>query len=185
MEHLNKRAGASKYKSKRILRTLAVQTGSLVADVGSGGGFYTYQFAKAIGPNGKVYAVDSNEDSLAYIQEQARQTALENIMTFQTSEDHLVLPDLQFDLIFMRNMFHHLPDPDTYFASIAGYVKPQGKVAIIDYKKVTGFSLSFASRRRHYSDAARITASMQKAGLVLAQTYTFLSNQSFQVFSHP
>ena len=182
LERLNKRAGVAKYKSGEILRTLSIQPGKTLADVGSGGGFYTYLFAKAVGPNGKVYAVDTDENNLAYIKDHAVQVELNNIETFLTPEDHLVLPNQPFDLIFMRNIFHHIFNPDNYFSSIANYVDSNSNIVIIDYKKVAGFSLSFASRRRHYSDPEVIVSSMQKSGLVLAESHSFLPNQSFQIF---
>jgi len=184
LKRWNRLARSSKYKSKNILKILAVQPGSIIADVGSGGGYYTLLFAQAAGPHGKAVAVDIDPENLSFIKLQAEGMKLGNVETFVTAPDHLTLPSQACNLIFMRNMFHHLPAPEDYFASLAEYLKPDGRVAIIDYKEVSGFSLSFASRHRHFSDPARICAVMQQSGLELAGSYDFLSNQSFQIFKH-
>lgn len=180
LSHFNKLASSRKYKSNQILQALAIQPGTAIADVGSGGGFYTTAFARA---GGKVTAVDTNEENLAYVFNSAGEMGFENVETFVTPVERLELPAHEFDLIFMRNMFHHLPDPNTYCQNIAHFLKPEGRVAIIDYKKVSGFSLSFASLHQHYSDPAKIREVMNNAGLVLIKTYDFLPNQSFQVFA--
>lgn len=185
LQHLNKSAAAPKRHSKEILETLAVQPGWIIADVGAGGGFYALAFAQAAGPQGKVFAVDTDTKGLDYIQRSAMEKELENVYTFITPEEQLNLPDEKFDLVFMRNMFHHLPDPNSYFTNLGSYLKEDGKAAIIDYKKNRGFSLSFSQIHRHYSDPAVIMGTMQQANLVRAQSYDFLPEQSFQVFVRP
>jgi len=181
---MNKRAASAKFKAEDILRTLAIKPTEIIADVGSGGGFFVFTFAKITAPNGQVYAVDTNEENLSFIQEQTAIMKLDNVFTHLTTEDHLVLPDKKFDLIFMRNMFHHLHDPLAYFAALVKHLKPAGRVAVIDYKKPSGFSLSFSSLFHHYSDPSLIAETMQKAGLNLPAAYDFLPDQSFQIFTH-
>lgn len=183
LKHLNKRASSAKFKADEIMQKLAVQPGAVIADVGAGGGFYTLSFAEAVAEKGKVFAVDTNPDNLSYIQTSAMEKQLENVHTFITPEEQLALPDEKFDLIFMRNMFHHLPEPHAYFTSIAKFLKQKGRVAVIDYKKTKGFSLSFSQLHRHYSDPALIAEVMQSNGLALAQSFDFLPKQSFQIFT--
>lgn len=180
-EQWNKRASAPGSKAGEIINLCAVKPGAVIADVGSGGGFFTCEFAK-IAAKGKVYAIDINSDNLSYVKQRALGLGLNNVETFITLEDHLVLPEIKFDLVFMRNMFHHLPDPGTFFKPVARYLQPDGRVVIIDYKKTSGFSLSFANLHHHYSDPRKILEIMQTAGLSLSQTNDFLPEQSFQVF---
>ncbi|MGH7887023.1 MAG: methyltransferase domain-containing protein, partial [Candidatus Binatia bacterium] len=42
----------------RVIATLKLRPGDQVADLGAGGGYFTFKLAKAVGPTGKVYAVD-------------------------------------------------------------------------------------------------------------------------------
>ena len=67
----NKRASKPKYKADQILEKLALKPGQFIADIGSGGGYFTYRFAKAVGEKGKVYAVDTNQEFLTFIKKQA------------------------------------------------------------------------------------------------------------------
>jgi arsenite methyltransferase len=181
LKRYNKLAASPKYKSEEILGILAIRPGMAVADVGSGGGFYSLAFAKASAPDGVVVAVDTDEESLAYVKANAQSQGISNLETFVTPEDHLELPHRKFDLIFMRDMFHHVADPETFFKSIIDYLKKSGLVVAIDYKKSKGFSLSASSAHR-YSDPEVIREVMENAGLMQFRTFNFIPDQSFQVF---
>src|SRR5438445_364108 len=49
---------------ERVLKTLRVRRGAVVADVGSGPGYFTTRLARAVGPRGRVYAVDPEPEVL-------------------------------------------------------------------------------------------------------------------------
>jgi ubiquinone/menaquinone biosynthesis C-methylase UbiE len=183
LERFNKLAGSPKYKAQEILNILSVQPGAIIADVGSGGGFYTQAFAKAAAPGGLVVAVDTDAENLAYVQDNANALGLINVQTFLTSTDQLELPARKFDWIFMRDMYHHILDPLTYFQPIANFIKTKGLVVVIDYKKVKGFSLAFSSLHHHYSSPTAIRNVMLQVGLDVFRSFDFLPDQSFQIFS--
>jgi ubiquinone/menaquinone biosynthesis C-methylase UbiE len=52
--------------------SLHVRAGDHVADLGSGSGYFTFRLAKAVGPNGKVYAVDIDEEMSNLITKRAQ-----------------------------------------------------------------------------------------------------------------
>ncbi|MCD6576446.1 MAG: class I SAM-dependent methyltransferase [Anaerolineaceae bacterium] len=183
LKQMNKHAAARRSKPSRILASLALKPGAIVADLGAGGGYYSYAFARAVEPKGKVIAVDTSNDRLAYIQQQAQKEQFHNITTFQTKSNQLKLPKTKFDLIFTRNMFHHLDDPKVYFKTISQYLKSTGRVAIIDYKPPSHFRLRFFARRHHYTNPKLIVNTMSTVGLVLTTSYNFLSDQSLQIFT--
>jgi len=183
LHRMNKHAASKRSKSSRILASLALKPGAVAADLGAGGGYYTYAFARAVGTKGKVIAVDTSADRLAYIQQQAQKEQLHNITTYQTEANQLKLPIIKFDLIFTRNMFHHLDDPDLYFKQITQFLKSIGVLAVIDYKPPTSFRLRFFARHHHHTDPKIIENTMFKAGLYLDQSYDFLPDQSFQIFA--
>jgi len=184
LSRMNKHAAAKRSKPSRILKSLALKLGAVVADLGAGGGYYTYAFARAVGKKGKVIAVDTSADRLAYIKQQAQKEQFYNVTTYQTKENQLELPKIKFDLIFTRNMFHHLYDPEVYFQQIIQFLKLKGRVAAIDYKPPTRFRLRFFARRHHHTDPKIIINIMCNAGLYLEQSYDFLPDQSFQIFTH-
>ena len=51
----------AKENSGAVLDSLDIKKGRVIADVGSGGGFFVFEFAERTGPGGKVYAVDTND----------------------------------------------------------------------------------------------------------------------------
>ncbi len=182
---LNRRAASAKYKAERILQTLAIQPGMTIADLGSGGGFFAYRFAQAAAPNGIVYAVDSAAENLAFVQKNSIKMKLNNLQTFQTMPEKLDLPPIKFDLIFSRNMFHHLEDAPKYFSTVSRFLKPAGKLAVIDYYDSGRFSLRFFRLHHHYTQPEVILDCMRKIGLERCASYDFLPEQSFQVFTLP
>lgn len=182
LKRMNKHAASKQSKPSRILASLALRSGAVVADLGAGGGYYTYAFSRAVGLKGKVIAVDTSADRLAYIHHQAQKEQLHNITTYQTQVNQLELPRIKFDLIFTRNMFHHLNDPSLYFKGTTRFLKSKGRLVIIDYKPPTRFRLRFLARRHHHTDPNIIVNTMCDAGLYLERSYAFLPDQSFQIF---
>lgn len=59
-----------------ILRALQIRPGMRIADVGAGTGLDTLFFAKVVGPQGRVYAVDVSESFVASIRQRASADAL-------------------------------------------------------------------------------------------------------------
>jgi len=49
-------------KPEEVIKALSIQPGDHVADLGSGSGYFTFRLADAVGPTGKVYAVDIDKD---------------------------------------------------------------------------------------------------------------------------
>ena len=58
---LNKEASSPRNRPGEIIRCLKIQDGFTVADIGSGGGFFTLEFARIVGSSGKIYAIDEIE----------------------------------------------------------------------------------------------------------------------------
>lgn len=177
----NKKAARPMNKAEKIIQTLSIQPGQTIADIGSGGGFFTVQFAQTIGTTGTVYAVDTNQELLDFIHKQASEHGLNNIMTLQTSADKPNLPEHFFDLIFLRNVTHHLKERIGYFKKLKEALKPQGKIAIIDYDG-RGTVLSFQRLHHHFVPPDVLIHEMTQAGYRVEASYDFLREQSFTVF---
>src|ERR1039458_9895939 len=52
-----------------VLGALAVRPGETIADVGAGTGYFSLPLAKAVGPEGKVYAVDAQAEMLSLLRQ--------------------------------------------------------------------------------------------------------------------
>jgi arsenite methyltransferase len=166
-------AGARK-NADAVLNALGVSRRNIIADIGPGGGFYACEFANITGPSGAVYAADVNEKFLAYIEKRREKTGLRNITTVKADESSPNLPD-RCDLVFMRDVFHHITDPAAYFLRLRESLKPEGRVAIIDWKPG-------ASHRGHGTSQEDIERIMKSAGYELFESYDILEKQVFCIF---
>jgi len=161
---------------EEVVAALGLKPGDHVADLGSGGGYFTFPIAEAVGATGRVYAVDIDESLLAYIAKQSEKRGLPQIETVLAPEDGLGLPEASVDLIFLSNVFHHLPDPTDYFRRARPILRSGGRIAVIDF---SGDSFFMGS---HATPADEIQTRLEAAGYRLAKRHEILDRQSFQIF---
>jgi ubiquinone/menaquinone biosynthesis C-methylase UbiE len=162
----------------RVVESLALAPGARVGDLGAGGGYFTFRLAEAVGPDGKVYAIDVDEGMLEYLREKATEDGHANVETVLAAGADPKLPE-PVDLVFTCNTFHHLEDRAAYFGSLKRHLRPGGRVAIIDYSGEGGFF-----ERRHSTPPDDIRSEMEQAGYRLEKDAgDFLERQSFLIFS--
>jgi arsenite methyltransferase len=164
---------------QEVVRTLAIQPGAVVADIGAGGGYFTFRLADAVGPSGKVYAVDIDPGMVEYLQQRATEDGYRNVDVVLATPDDPHLPPGGVDLVFTCNTYHHFDNPTTYFAAMKKYLRPGGRVAIIDSRPEGFWHRLFG----HATAEDAIEKDMQAAGYQLAHEYDFLPNQNFLVFA--
>lgn len=160
----------------RVVETLGLSPGDRVADLGAGGGYFTFRLARAVGESGKVYAVDVDDDMLRYVSGEAQSQGLPQVEPLQAAPDDSNLPPASVDLVFVSNTFHHLPDPPAYFARLRDRLRPGGRIAIVEYSQ-SGFPPS------HFTEPEEIRAALEAAGFERVEDHDFLERQSFQVFA--
>ncbi len=85
---------------------------------GAGSGFFTFRLADAVGPTGKVYAVDIDEEMNADLAKRVPDKGYKNIEVVLARPNNPGLSDNSIDLIFTSNTYHHLEDRVTYFANL-------------------------------------------------------------------
>ena len=180
-KRFNKRAALPKFKADAIMAALDLQPGQHVADLGSGGGYFTFRFVQAVGSKGSVYAVDIDQDLLSFIKEQSTKKGVSTIAIHQAASDSPQLPQQYFDLIFFRNVTHHIPDRVHYFKELKTSLKPGGKIALIEYDG-RGPRFRFHRRHRHYLLPQTLLEELRQAGYTLEKSYDFLPEQSFMIF---
>jgi arsenite methyltransferase len=176
----NRKASDPKNKPDQILKTLSLQPRQNVADIGAGGGYFSLRFAEAVGREGRVFAVDTNSGFSEFIKESAKERGLDNVETVLAAKDGLTLPE-SVDLVFMRNVCHHIPNRVEYFTKLKEILKPDGRIAIIEYKSARRFS--FHGMFGHYVPRKIIVDEMIKAGYRLEEDLDFLPEQSFTIYS--
>jgi len=161
-----------------VIHSLSLQPGNHVADIGAGGGYFTFRLADAVGPTGKVYAVDIDKGNLEFIANQAVKRGYRNVETILAKPDDPLLPESAVDLIFTCNTYHHLTERTAYFQSATRYLRPDGRVAVID---LAGKSWLFRFLG-HWTPKETSRSEMEAAGYSLTNDFDFLTRQTFQVF---
>ncbi len=162
----------------RVVEALEIEPGDRVADLGAGGGYFTFRLADATGPEGVVYAVDVDPDMTAFLRERAAAEGYANVRVIDAAPDDPRLPAGGVDLIFTSNTYHHIPDRVAYFARLEEVLAPGGRVAILELRNEGLFSGCFG----HGTSEEEIRREMEAAGYRLAARHDFLDRQSFLVF---
>jgi predicted methyltransferase len=162
----------------KVVAALNLKPGNTVADLGSGGGYFTFRLAQAVAPNGKVYAVDVDRDMIALVAERARREAPAIVETIVAKPNDPALPGTV-DLVFPSNTYHHIDDRVAYFTNLRKYLRPGGRVAIIDFDRRAWIE----GLLRHYTPSEFIQREMEQAGYVLQKNNDFLDRQSFLIFA--
>jgi ubiquinone/menaquinone biosynthesis C-methylase UbiE len=163
---------------ERVLAALALEPGERVADLGAGGGYFTFRLAEAVGPAGRVFAIDVDPDMIAYLDERIRDEGVANVETVLAEPDDPKLPADGVDWIFTCNTYHHLEQRAAYFARARRGLRPGGRVAVLDLRPHGLFQRIFP----HATEADTVEAEMRAAGFHLAARHDFLERQSFLVF---
>jgi ubiquinone/menaquinone biosynthesis C-methylase UbiE len=124
-------------KIAEVLRKLALRPGMIVADIGAGTGVFSLEFSRSIKPGGKVYAVEVDEKLIEHITSSATEQGIVNLEGVYGDYDDPSLP-AEIDFAFLNDVLHHIAHRDVYLKNLAGYLKPGGRVAVIDFKPGQG-----------------------------------------------
>ncbi|HCS49272.1 MAG TPA: hypothetical protein DIW61_13865 [Candidatus Aminicenantes bacterium] len=119
-------------KVNEVIAKLRLKPGDIVADIGSGSGTFSVPMAKAVAPNGILYAVDIDEKMLDYIAERAKKEGITNLRTVLGEYDDPKLPEKGVDVAFFHRVLHMIEHRQIYVNATAKYLKPDGRIVNID-----------------------------------------------------
>jgi len=163
-------------KPDEILDALHLEGTSRVADLGAGTGYFSVRIAKRV-PEGKLFAVDIEPDMLRYLRERAHHEHLNVIVPILASVDSANLPE-PVDLVLVVDTYHHIDNRIAYFAKLKASLRPNGRLAIVDFKADS----PDGPPPEHRVSPEKVTAELNAAGYSLVATHQFLPRQYFLVF---
>ena len=117
-----------------LLAALALQPGTVVADIGAGTGYLSRRMAPAVMPGGKVWAVDVQPEMVSLMLAGVKRSGLTQIEARLSAVDDVKLPASSVDLAIMVDVYHELAYPYEVMASVLKALKPGGRVAFVEYK---------------------------------------------------
>ena len=134
---------------KEVLKEIGLEENQTVLDFGCGSGAYAIPAAKLVGKDGKVYALDKNEEAL----NELKKEGIENIETILSSDLKTGLEDKSIDVVLLYDVIHMIENWATLFAEIHRILKSDGLVSIYPMHVETD-ELLRQMRESHFSLAA-------------------------------
>lgn len=165
----------------QVMDALAIADGSIVVDIGAGGGWFTIHLARRVGPNGRVYAQDVQQEMLMSISRRVEREGLTNVATVLGAGGNPNLPvrNGTVDAVLMVDTYHEIKDRVTLLAHLARALKPQGRIGVVDFK-LEGGGPGPPTEERVSPEI--VVADAAKAGFRLLSQETFLPYQYFLIF---
>lgn len=123
---------------RELVAALDLKPGMTVVDLGTGAGYMLPFLSEAVGPKGAVIAEDIQQDFIDKAKAKSEQEHLSNVRFVLGTDKDPGLPAGSVDLILVLDAYHHFDYPDKMLAKIAAALKPDGRMAIVEYYKRRG-----------------------------------------------
>ena len=163
-----------------IVTRLPLKPGDIVADLGAGSGLFEVALAKKVSPGGTVYAVDIDEGFFPDIKKRAAEAGVTNVQTVLGKFTDPNLPVTNVDVAFFHDVLHHVEDRAAYLKSLGPYLKPTGRVVIIDYEAGQG---PHGKQPELQVTREQLAAWMTAAGFTQSDDIKLFTDRYFLVFS--
>ena len=160
----------------KVVETLKVRPDDRVCDLGSGSGLFTRPLARKANGKGVVYAVDIDSELLKHVERTAQEQKLTNIKPILASETDPKLPE-PVDLITIFDTMHHIGNRGEYLKGLKKYLKPGGRVAVIDFSRDWP-----AGHEKMVYTVSDLDRWMTAAGFKRVEQHDFLDNNFFVIY---
>ena len=119
-----------------IVNQLEIKPGSKVADFGCGSGFFSFEFAKQVGSEGVVHALDILPASLEAVASRAKILNLSNIVTKQVNlekENGSGLAPQSMDWVVIKDILFQNKSKDVILREVARVLKTGGHAILMEW----------------------------------------------------
>ncbi len=117
------------------LELFRIEKGWIVLDIGCGPGVFSFPLAKMVGPNGRVYGIDTEPLMLQKLENRITERRVTNILSVKSNEKYIPLPNSIADFALMSTVLHELEGPETLL-EVRRLLKKTSYLGIIDWKKI-------------------------------------------------
>ncbi len=165
----------------KVIENMELKPTDVVADIGAGSGYFTFRMAPEVS-EGKVLAVDIQQEMLDFIEGRRQETGHANVETILGQVDDTRLPEGQVDAVLMVDAYHEFSHPWEMMTSIVKGLKPGGRVILLEYR---GEDPTVAIKPLHKMTQRQAIREMKAVGLEHVETRDFLPSQHFMIFRKP
>lgn len=118
-----------------LLEALALKPGEVVADIGAGSGYFSWRMARKVGPTGRIYAVDIQQEMLDILGRKMKEQQVAEIVqpVLGTVQDPK-LPAGGVDTIILVDVYHELDFPYEMTRAMIRALKPGGRLVLVEYR---------------------------------------------------
>lgn len=178
IEWLNRLERDKEENASLAIEKMNLAPNTVVADIGAGSGYYSFRIADIV-TNGKVYAVEVQDEMINTLERQKKLLKKENVVVIKGDSINVSLPEKSVDLAFMVDVYHELEYPYEIIQSIKKALKPGGKILLIEYR---GEDDSVPIKPLHKMTVAQVDKEMKDCGLKLHSKGDFLPIQHFLMY---
>jgi arsenite methyltransferase len=172
----------ARLKPDEVVRALDLHDGMVIADIGAGSGLFSRPFARAVGPKGKVYAVDISADILEYVRERAKRENLANLEVIVSKDDDPMLPPHAVDLAFFCDTTHHIANRVPFYKKMIAGLKDGARVAVIDYDPEAAVKGWSSHKPEELVPRSQAIAELEQAGFRFVKKLDILPHNYFLLF---
>ena len=168
-------------RCSQILAACKIRPGMSVADIGAGTGLFSRLFASAVGPQGRVYAVDIAARFVQHIQQTCEKEGIKNVRGVVCTPTSVELEPGSIDVAFICDTYHHFEFPTRTMRSIHRALRPSGQVIIIDFHRIEGVSEEWVLRHVRAGQAT-VTKEIESVGFRFVGESKLLKDNYFLRF---
>ena len=143
-------------------------------------GYMSEKLSRAVGPSGRVYAVDIQPEMIALINSRVAHEGLTNVTTVLGEPDDPKLPDGSVDLELMVDVYHELQHPQTVLRHLRRALRPDGRLVLLEYRKEDP---AVPIREDHKMSVADAKAELEAEGFHLSDVNEALPRQHVLTFT--
>jgi predicted methyltransferase len=152
-------------KVDQIFTEMGLRPGAVVADVGAGDGFFTSRLARAVGSDGRVYAVEIDDATIDTLRNRLRDDGIENVTIVKGAADDPKLPERALDAALIVNAYHEMKQHQAVMAALRRALKPDSRLVIVEPVKPSRRGRSRADQARdHEIDPEYLLQDARAAG---------------------
>lgn len=166
--------------TSRMLAALELEPGLVVGDLGCGVGTIALPIARAVGPAGRVLAVDIQPEMLAGLAERVAAAGLTNVERILSGERDPRLAPGSCDLVLMVDVYHELSYPAEVLAAVRAALRPRGRLVLVEFRAEDD---SVPIKPEHKMSAAQVERELGVNGFRLARRFDALPWQHMLFFA--